>query len=122
MLTTSPVLAEPDVMKSFDVHGDSSCTGLDCVLMQEGHVVAYSSQQLRHHEEHYLMHDLELAAVVHALRTWHHYLFGNMGPIFTDHKSLKYMFTQLDLNMRQRRWLLTVIKCIYLLSTYLYFI
>jgi ribonuclease HI len=84
---------------------DDSDTGLGCVLMQEGHVIVYSSRQLRHHEEHYPTHDLELAAVVLALRTWRHYLFGNAVHIYTDHKSLKYIFTQLDLNMRQRKWL-----------------
>jgi hypothetical protein len=68
-------------------------------------VISYSSRQLRRHEEHYPTHDLELAAVVMALRTWHHYLLGNMVHIYTDHKSLKYIFTQLDLNMRRRRWL-----------------
>jgi hypothetical protein len=73
--------------------------------MQECRVISYSSRQLRHHEEHYPTHDLELAAVVMALRTWRHYLLGNVVHIYTDHKSLKYIFTQLDLNMRQRRWL-----------------
>jgi hypothetical protein len=73
--------------------------------MQEGRVIAYSSRQLRPHEEHYPTHDLELAAVVHALRTWRHYLLGNVAHIFTDHMSLKYFFTQANLNMRQRRWL-----------------
>jgi hypothetical protein len=68
-------------------------------------VISYSLRQLRHHEEHYPTHDLELAAVVMALRTWHHNLLGNAVHIYTDHKSLKYMFTQPDLDMRQRRWL-----------------
>jgi hypothetical protein len=73
--------------------------------MQEGRAISYSSRQLRRHEEHYPAHDLELAAVVMALWTWHHYLLGYMVHIYTDHKSLKYIFTQPDLNMRQRRWL-----------------
>jgi hypothetical protein len=73
--------------------------------MQEGQVISYSSRQLRCHEEHYPTHDLELAAVVMALQTWRHYLHGNAVHIYMDHKSLKYIFTQLDLNMRQRRWL-----------------
>jgi hypothetical protein len=68
-------------------------------------VISYSSWQLRHHEEHFLTHDLELMAVVTALRTWCHYLLGNVVHIYTDHKSLKYIFTQPDLNMRQQRWL-----------------
>jgi hypothetical protein len=73
--------------------------------MQEGQVISYSSRQLRCHEEHYPTHDLELAEVVMALQTWHHYLHGNVVHIYTDHKSLKYIFTQPGLNMRQRRWL-----------------
>jgi hypothetical protein len=73
--------------------------------MQEGRVISYSSRQLRHHEEHYPTHDLELAAVVMALRMRRHYLLGNVVHIYTDHKSLKYIFTHPDLNMRQRRWL-----------------
>jgi hypothetical protein len=68
-------------------------------------VISYSSRQLRRHEEHYPTHDLELAAVVMVLRTWRHYLLGNVIHICMNHKSLKYIFTQLDLNMRQRRWL-----------------
>jgi hypothetical protein len=105
LLTTSPVLAQPDTAKPFNVYCDASGTGLGGVLMKEGRVISYSLRQLRHHEEHYPTHDLELAAVVMALRTWHHYLLGNVVHIYTDHKSLKYIFTQLDLNMRQRRWL-----------------
>jgi hypothetical protein len=105
LLTTSPVLAQPDTTKPFDVYCDASGTGLGGVLIQEGRVISYTSRQLRHHEEHYPTHDLELVAVVMALRMWHHYLLGNVVHIYTDHKSLKYIFTQLDLNMRQRRWL-----------------
>jgi hypothetical protein len=105
LLTTSPVLAQPDTTKPFDVYCDASGTGLGGVLMQEGRVIPYSSRQLRRHEEHYPTHDLELAVVVMALRTWRHYLLGNVVHIYTDHKSLKYIFTQPDLNMRQRRWL-----------------
>jgi hypothetical protein len=95
------MLAQPDTDKSFDVYCDASSTGLGGVLMQEGRVILYSTWQLRHHEEHYPTHDLELAAVVMALRMWCHYLLGNVVHIYTDHKSLKYIFTQLDLNMRQ---------------------
>jgi hypothetical protein len=73
--------------------------------MQEGRVVAYSSRQLKIHEKNYPTHDLELAAVVHALKTWRHYLYGQKCDIYMDHKSLKYIFTQSELNMRQRRWL-----------------
>jgi hypothetical protein len=104
-LTTALVLAQLDIEKPFDVYCDASGSGLGCVLMQEGRVIAYASRQLRRHEEHYPTHDLELAAVVHALKIWHHYLLGNICHIYIDHKSLKYIFTQSEHNMRQRRWL-----------------
>jgi hypothetical protein len=104
-LITAPVLIMPDVHKSFLVYCDASYTRLGCVLMQEGRVVAYSSQQLKIHEKNYPTHDLELAVVVHALKNWRHYLYGQKCDIYTDHKSLKYIFTQSELNMRQRRWL-----------------
>jgi hypothetical protein len=103
LLTTAPVLAQPDIEKPFDVYCDASGTGIGEVLMQDDHTIAYASQQLRRHEEHYLTHDLELLAVVRALKVWMHYLLGNIVHIYTDHKSLKYLFTQPDLNMRQRR-------------------
>jgi hypothetical protein len=103
LLTTAPIFAQPDFTKPFDVYCDASDSGLGCVLMQEGRVIAYASRQLRRHEEHYPTHDLELAAVVHALKIWRHYLLGNVCHIYTDHKSLKYIFTQSELNMRQRR-------------------
>ena len=92
-LTTAPVLILPDIRKDFKLYCDASKQGLGCVLMQEGKVVAYASRQLRTHEENYPMHDLELAAVVHALKIWHHYLICNRCEIYTDHKSLKYIFT-----------------------------
>jgi hypothetical protein len=99
------VLAQSNTDKSFDVYCDASGTGLGGVLMQKGRVISYSLRQLRHHEEHYPTHDLELAVVVMTLRTWQHYLLGNVVHIYTDHESLKYIFTQPNLNMRQRRWL-----------------
>ncbi|WVZ89469.1 hypothetical protein U9M48_035872 [Paspalum notatum var. saurae] len=105
LLTSATVLAQPDVTKPFDVYCDASSNGLSCVLMQEGRVIAYASRQLRKHEANYPTHDLELAAVVHALTIWRHYLLGNTCHIYTDHKSLKYILTQLKLNMRQQRWL-----------------
>jgi hypothetical protein len=104
-LTSSPVLVLPDLTKKFDIYCDASRQGLGCVLMQEGQVVCYASRQLRKHEENYPTHDLELAAVVHALKIWRHYLIGHRCEIYSDHKSLKYIFTQSDLNLRQRRWL-----------------
>jgi hypothetical protein len=99
------VLAQPDTNMLFDVYRDASSTGLAGVLMQDGRVISYSSRQLWRHEEHYSTHDLALAAVVMTLWTWHHYLHGNVVHIYMDHKSLKYIFTQLDLNMRKGRWL-----------------
>ncbi|XP_071674326.1 uncharacterized protein [Lolium perenne] len=104
-LVTAPVLTMPDITKDFDVYCDASKLGLGSVLMQEGKVIAYLSRQLRPHEMNYPTHDLELAAVVHALKTWRHYLVGNRCEIYTDHKSLKYIFTQRELNMRQSRWM-----------------
>jgi hypothetical protein len=104
-LTIAPMLVLPDVHKPFSVYCDASYTGLGCVLMQEEKVVVYSSRQLKVHEKDYPTHDLELAVVVHALKTWRHYLYGQKCGIYTDHKSLKYIFTQSELNMRQRRWL-----------------
>jgi hypothetical protein len=74
------------------------------VLIQEEKVIAYASRQLRKHEKDYPTHDLELAAIVHALNIWRHYMIGNKCKIFTDYKSLKYIFTQKELNLRQRRW------------------
>ncbi|KAL0534048.1 hypothetical protein IC582_028325 [Cucumis melo] len=104
-LVTAPVLTVPDGSGSFVIYSDASKKGLGCVLMQQGKVVAYASRQLKSHEQNYHTHDLELAAVVFALKIWRHYLYGEKIQIFTDHKSLKYFFTQKELNMRQRRWL-----------------
>jgi ribonuclease HI len=99
------MLVLPDNQKNFVIFCDASRHGLGCVLMQEGRVVSYASRQLRAHEQNYPTHDLELAAVVHALKIWRHYLIGNKCEIYTDHKSLRFIFTQPDLNLRQRRWL-----------------
>jgi hypothetical protein len=97
--------AQPDIEKPFDVYCDASGTGIGGVLMQDGRAIAYASRQLWRHEEHYLTHDLELLAVVHTLKVLRHYLLGSLVHIYTDYKSLKYLFTQPDLNMRQWRWL-----------------
>ena len=86
-LTTAPVLTLPDQAKRFTVYCDASKDGLGCVLMQEGRMIAYASRQLRRHELNYPTHDLELAAVVHALKIWRHYLYGQRCDIYTDHKS-----------------------------------
>jgi hypothetical protein len=67
-LMTAPILVMPDMEKPFSIYSDASSQGLGCVLMQVGHVVAYASRQLRKHEAHYPIHDLELVAVVHALK------------------------------------------------------
>jgi hypothetical protein len=104
-LVSAPILTMPDITKSFDVYCDASKLGLGSVLMQEGKVIAYLSRQLHPHELNYPTHDLELAAIVHALKMWRHYLMGNWCEIYTDHKSLKYIFSQKELNMRQRWWI-----------------
>jgi hypothetical protein len=100
-LTSAPVLILPDITKTFNIYCDASRQGLGCVLMQDGKVVSYASRQLRKHEENYPTHDLELAAVVQALKIWRHYLIGHRCGIYSDQKSLKYIFTQTDLNLRQ---------------------
>jgi hypothetical protein len=92
-LTTAPVLVMPDMEKSFSIYYDASGQGLGCVLMQDVSVVAYASRHLRKHEVNYPTYDLELAAVVHALKIWRHYLMGKRCDLYTDHKSLKYIFT-----------------------------
>jgi hypothetical protein len=92
-LTTAPVLVMPDIHKGFDVYCDASHLGLGCVLMKEGNVIPYASRQLQKHEKIYPMHDLELTVVVHTLKISRHHMIGNKCKIFTDHKSLKYIFT-----------------------------
>ena len=104
-LVTAPVLTIPSSSGGFVIYYDASGVGLGCVLMQHGRVVAYASRQLKQYEKNYPTHDLELAAVVFALKIWRHYLYGERCEIYTDHKSLKYLFTQKELNLRQRRWL-----------------
>ncbi|XP_033516668.2 uncharacterized protein [Nicotiana tomentosiformis] len=89
----------------FTVFCDASRVGLGCVLMQNGRVIAYASRQLKKHEQNYPTHDLEMAAVVFALKIWRHYLYGKTYEIYTDHKSLKYIFQQRDLNLWQHRWM-----------------
>jgi hypothetical protein len=99
-LTIAPILVMPDMEKSFSIYCDASGQSLGCMLMQDGRVVAYASRQLRKHEVNYPTHDLELAIVIHALKIWRHYLMGKMCELYTDHKSLKYIFTQLNMNFR----------------------
>ena len=103
-LTTAPILTLPDGESDFMIYSDASWNGLGCVLMQNGMVISYISRKLKPHEKKYPTHDLELAAVVFALKMWRHYLYGSRCQIFTNHKSLKYVMTQKELNLRQRRW------------------
>ncbi|WMV19297.1 hypothetical protein MTR67_012682 [Solanum verrucosum] len=102
-LTSAPVLILPEGTDGFVVNYDASRVGLGCVLMQHGKVIAYASRQLKVHEKNYPTHDLELAAVVFVLKIWRHYLYGVHVDVLTDHKSLQYVFTLKNLNLRQRR-------------------
>ncbi|KAL0298891.1 UNVERIFIED_CONTAM: Transposon Ty3-G Gag-Pol polyprotein [Sesamum radiatum] len=104
-LTSAPILALPSGDGVYMVYTDASRQGLECVLMQHGKVIAYPSTQLRPHEMNYPTHDLELVAIEHALKIWRHYLYGETFQIFTDHKSLKYIPIQKELNLRQRKWI-----------------
>ena len=92
-LITAPVLTLSIFGVGYVVFSDASKQGLECVLMQDGKVIAYASCQLKKHETNYPTHDLELATVVFALKIWRHYLYGETCQVFTDHKSLKYLFT-----------------------------
>ena len=104
-LTTVPVLTLPSRSCGFTIFTDASNVGLGCVLMQDGKVIAYGSRQLKDHEKKYTTHDLELAVVVFALKMWRHNLYGDMFKVHSDHRSLQYMFSQNEFNMRQRRWM-----------------
>ena len=104
-LTTAPVLTMPTESRRYVVYSDASGVGLGCVLMQDEKVIAYGSRQLKRHEQNYPTHDLELETIIYALKLWRHYLYREQFEIFTDHKSLKYIFSQKELNMRQRRWM-----------------
>ncbi|GJT55028.1 retrotransposon protein, putative, ty3-gypsy subclass [Tanacetum coccineum] len=104
-LCEAPILALPEGNDNFVVYCDASLQGLGAVLMQREKVIAYASRQLKPHEENYTTHDLELGAVIFALKIWRHYLYGTKCIVFTDHKSLQHILRQKELNMRQRRWL-----------------
>nr|GEY50524.1 putative reverse transcriptase domain-containing protein [Tanacetum cinerariifolium] len=104
-LSCAPILALPEGSDDFVVYCDGSLRGFGAVLMQREKVIAYASRQLRTHEENYTTHDLELGAVVFALRLWRHYLYGMKYVVYTDHQSLQYILDKKELNMRQRRWI-----------------
>lgn len=102
-LTSAPVLSLPCGSGGYTVYCDALRVGLGCVLIQHGRVIAYASRQLKRHEQNYPTHNLEMAAIVFALKMWSHYLYGETCEIYTDHKSFKYIFQQQDLNLRQRK-------------------
>ncbi|GJZ59143.1 putative reverse transcriptase domain-containing protein [Tanacetum coccineum] len=104
-LCSAPILALPEGSEDFIAYCDASKKGLGAVLMQRERVISYASRQLKIHEKNYTTHDLELGAVVFALKIWRHYLYGTKCTVFTDHKSLQHILDQKELNMRQRRWL-----------------
>ncbi|GJT00466.1 putative reverse transcriptase domain-containing protein [Tanacetum coccineum] len=104
-LCSAPIFALPEGSENFVVYCDVSHKGLGAVLMQKEKVIAYASRQLKVYEKNYTTHDLELGAVVFALKMWRHYLYSTKCVVFTDHKSLQHILDQKELNMRQRRWL-----------------
>nr|GEU90999.1 putative reverse transcriptase domain-containing protein [Tanacetum cinerariifolium] len=104
-LCNAPILALSDRPEDFVVYCDASGIGLGCVLMQRGMVIAYASRRLKIHENNYTTHDLELGVIAFALKIWRHYLYRTNSVIYTDHKSLQHIFSQKELNMRQRRWI-----------------
>nr|GEY60451.1 putative reverse transcriptase domain-containing protein [Tanacetum cinerariifolium] len=105
MLCDAPILALPEGPDDFVVYCDASNQGFRCVLMQRNKVIAYESRQLKIYEKNYTTHDLELGAVVFALKMWIHHLYGTKSVIYTDHTSLQHIFDQRELNMRQTRWI-----------------
>ena len=104
-LTLALVLVFPLGFGGYSVYCDASRVRLRCVLMQHGRVIAYASRQLKKHEQNYATYDLEMVAVVFALKIWRHYLYGGTCEIYINHKSLKYIFQHKDLNLRQYRWM-----------------
>ncbi|GKF27674.1 putative reverse transcriptase domain-containing protein [Tanacetum coccineum] len=112
-LYSAPILALPEGSEDFITYCDASIKGLGVVLMQREKVIAYASRQLKIHGKYYMTHDLELGAVVFALKIWRHYRYGTKCTVFTNHKSLQLILNQKELNMRQRH-------CLELLSDYNY--
>ena len=101
-LTIAPILTLPSVKGGFIVYTDASNVGLGCVLTQNGMVIAYGSRQLKDHERHHTTHNLELVAVVFALKMWRHYIYREKFEVHSDHRSLRYIFSHKELNTRQR--------------------
>nr|GFC46319.1 putative reverse transcriptase domain-containing protein [Tanacetum cinerariifolium] len=104
-LCSAPILALPMGIKDFVVYCDTSLKGYGAVLMQREKVIAYAYRQLKVHEKNYITHDLELGAIVFALRLWRHYLYGTKCVVFTNHKRLQNILNQKELKLRQRRWI-----------------
>nr|GEV64359.1 retrovirus-related Pol polyprotein from transposon 17.6 [Tanacetum cinerariifolium] len=104
-LCSAPIVALPEGSEDFIVYCDASNKGLGAVLMQREKVISYASRQLKIHDKDYTTHDLELGAVVFALKIWRQCLYGTKCTVFTDHKSLQHILVQNELNMGQRRWL-----------------
>ncbi|GJZ77943.1 putative reverse transcriptase domain-containing protein [Tanacetum coccineum] len=104
-LCSAPILSLPKGTEDFVVYCDASIKGFGAVLMQREKVIGYASRQLKKYEENYTTHDLELRAMIFALRLWRHYLYGTKCVVYTDHKSLQYILDQKELNMRQRCWI-----------------
>ena len=105
LLTTAPILKIEDPDKDFAICTDACNEGLGGVLTQEGHAIAYGSRKLKIHEQNYATYDLELAAIIHALKMWHHHLIGKIFLLMSHNISLKYMFDQQNINTRKSRWL-----------------
>jgi hypothetical protein len=105
LLISAPILRIANPNGDFIVCTDACKEGLGGVLSQNGFVICYESRKMKEHGKHYATHDLELAAIVHALRRWRHYLMGKRFELRTDHNGMKYLFDQPTLNVRQSRWL-----------------
>jgi hypothetical protein len=101
LLTNAPIMNIADPDKYFLVCTNACKEGLGGVLMQDGHVISYESRKINEHERNYVTHDLELVAIIHALKMWHHYLLGHIFVLMTDHNGMKYLFDQPHLNVRQ---------------------
>ena len=117
-LTTAPILTIPQGSTGYAIYCDASKSGLGAVLRQNGKVIVYASRQLKDYETRYPTHNMELVAVVFALKTWRHYLYGVHCEIFTDHKTVKYLLTQKQLNVHQGRWMELLNNCEFTINYY----